>query len=1148
VSSVQETSETPPSSVVSLGYNSNEELLGSPNGSRSCLLGSSYSSPRRSGTDGNQPGSTSVHSTSPAKLYLEHWSPEVVNRAMEEGRVFGATLRVNSHNRNEAYVTIDGIPRDVLIDGSAAQNRAMEGDSVAVLLEQPSAWPRLKGGNNKLMSNEPRGLGEVVQKHSEAEKEIVQLSSRLGDNVPSSDGMQEQHALGLSSTDQAESMVRDLGANASVPQLQQRSKDVHHLNYIQKDPGVSGSPYWQESSTIKASICSTGQLDRRAEATHKMILQSPRRPSNESAPGQNGLESKKEMGEGQQLSGGSGSVLALKQTENNVGVRCSNNADTNGKVATALANVVSLVMSLPGKRPAGKVVAILEKSFRWETVVGFLELPARAGSKCGPGRSHAFNVDDSPRKRRNLMLVPVDNRCPKMMVSDLLPDDIRQRLWDGDSTVSNELLAARVVGWQADSHFPVAVVKQSLGQGGELEAQQRAILLEHAISSGKFSPASLACLPELPWKIPVSEMKRRKNLFHLRVFSVVRSTAQDCAHALSIESLPDGAVRVGMHVADVSYFVHPGTALDQEAQMRSTSVSCVQEVLPMLPHVLCKDLCSLNPAVDRLAFSVMWDMNDVGDITNEWIGRTVVHSCAKLTHGHVQTMMDEVFPDFEGIEPREDMLGFETELPQIYGGHTWMDLVMDVCALHRIATKRRASRFEGGALKLDQSKLVFALEEDGTPYESTMYNAKDSNLVVKEFMLLANTTVAHVISNAFPDSALLCCCPKPSPRKLKEFEDFCCKIGIDLDASSAGALSISLRNMQESVKHDPVLYSILMQYAAKPMQSTKYFCSREFKEKEKWAHCRHAIPLYTHFTSPMQRYPDIIVHRTLAAALEAEEVLGNMAVFMPLTNSNQTRGILAAEKSKLGVPTETSSERGANSMPVSQWVLTSVTMKHQLRGSSELISLAAWCNQRRMASRTVKEASIKLNICTMLKKNKQGLLSNARVLALGPKFMSLYICKFAMERRIYYEDIEGVTAEWFEATGTLVLDISSSKNTSQRRANQSRNGKPQRTVADIAMLVNPTDSSSSSPEQESFEDIIREVQERLAGKVFTDDAPEISGGADQLASNADIEPTVFPLTLRSLSSVPVSLHAIGGDNRPLDVAARLYVSSYATSG
>jgi hypothetical protein len=101
VSSVQETSETPSSTVVSSEYNSNEELLGSPNGSRACLLGSSYSSPRRSGTDGNQPGSTSVHSTSPAKLYPEHWSPEAVNRAMEEGRVFGATLRVNSHNRNE---------------------------------------------------------------------------------------------------------------------------------------------------------------------------------------------------------------------------------------------------------------------------------------------------------------------------------------------------------------------------------------------------------------------------------------------------------------------------------------------------------------------------------------------------------------------------------------------------------------------------------------------------------------------------------------------------------------------------------------------------------------------------------------------------------------------------------------------------------------------------------------------------------------------------------------------------------------------------------------------------------------------------------------------------------------------------------------
>ncbi|CAM6015246.1 unnamed protein product [Sphagnum balticum] len=1119
--------------------------------------GSSFGSPRKSGIDGIQPGSAPMRSTSPAKLYPEHWSPEEVNKAMEEGQqVFYATLRVNSHNRSEAYVTIDGIPLDILIEGSSAQNRAIEGDVVAVLLDQPSAWPRLKGGNIKQMSNESRSLGEAALKHTETEKGIVHPSSGLGDDMLNCDSLQDQHAMGFSSMVHTESTRRDLGHNGFLPQLQQRSKDIRSWNHIQKDSGGKGSSYWQESSTIKSSGYGSGQLDPRVEAARKSVVRILRRPSNESTPGagqsqQNGFESRTDIGEGW-TGGGSGIVLASTDMENKDAAR-SSGPDISGKVAKGLPNLESLVGSLPGKRPSGKVVAILEKSFRRETVVGFLEFPQHAANKCGVGRGQASNLEDSPKKRKNLgltMLVPVDNRWPKMIVFPAsLPNNLRQRLKDNDPTVCNELLAARVDGWRTDSYFPVAVIKQTLGQGGELDAQQKAILHEHAISSGNFSTAALACLPKVPWKIPVSEMKRRKNLLHLRIFSVDHSTAQGCSHALSIESFPDGAVRVGIHVTDVSYFVQPQTALDQEVQTRSTSVSFIQHMLPMLPRLLCEDLCSLNPAVDRLAFSVMWDMNSVGDITNEWIGRTVVRSCAKLTYGHVQSMMmEEACHDSEGIEPCEDILGFETGLPEVYGGHKWTDLVKDIRSLHRIAQNRRASRFQGGALKLDHTKLVFTLEEDGTPYESTMYNTRDSNLVVKEFLLLANMTVARAISNAFPDSALLRRHPEPSLRKLKEFEDFCSKIGFDLDSTSAGTLHTSLMKMQESVKHDPVLYSILMQYASKPMQSAKYFCSGEFKDKEDWAHYAHAIPLYTHFTSPLHRYPDIIVHRTLAAALEAEEASSSREAFMPSVKANQAVGVPSAEESMSGVFTNTLSERGANSVPVSKQALAFAAMKHKLPGSSELTTLAARCNERRMASRSVKEASIKLNIWTLLKKNKQGLLSDARVLALGPKFMSLYICKFAMERRIYYEDIEGVTAEWFEATGTLVLDISSSKNIPQRRANQSRNGRPQRTVADIATLVNPTDSSSSSPEQESYEDIIREVEERLAGRVFTDGAAEIPGCTDHLASDAVVEPTVFPLTLRQFSSVPVSLHAIGGDNRALDFAARLYVSSYTSSG
>jgi DIS3-like exonuclease 2 len=150
-----------------------------------------------------------------------------------------------------------------------------------------------------------------------------------------------------------------------------------------------------------------------------------------------------------------------------------------------------------------------------------------------------------------------------------------------------------------------------------------------------------------------------------------------------------------------------------------------------------------------------------------------------------------------------------------------------------------------------------------------------------------------------------------------------------------------------------------------------------------------------------------------------------------------------------------------------------------------------------------------------------------------------------MERRIYYEEIEGVNAEWFEATGTLVLDISSAKKSMPPRRPQGRSGRQPRTVADIAMVVNPADSLGSSPEQDSYDDIIREVEDRLAGKDFPYDS-STTYDIEELSNDAEVEPTVLPLTLRLFSAVPVSLHATGGDHRPLDIAVKLYVSSYAT--
>eukprot|EP01018_Ginkgo_biloba_P006160 Gb_36975 [translate_table: standard] len=170
---------------------------------------------------------------------------------------------------------------------------------------------------------------------------------------------------------------------------------------------------------------------------------------------------------------------------------------------------------------------------------------------------------------------------------------------------------------------------------------------------------------------------------------------------------------------------------------------------------------------------------------------------------------------------------------------------------------------------------------------------------------------------------------------------------------------------------------------------------------------------------------------------------------------------------------------------------------------------------------------------------KYTLTSDARVLALGPKFMSVYIYKLAMERRIYFDEIEGLVAEWFEATGTLLLDIYSGK-CSQKRWNHGK----YRTVEDVALLVNPANVISSNINQEFYDDILCEVEERLKGEFLTSE--EIDFDLKDLPDNGEIEPAVLPLTLRLLSSVPVSVHAVGGDNRPPDIAVRFYLSSYLT--
>ncbi|URE00609.1 RNB [Musa troglodytarum] len=402
-----------------------------------------------------------------------------------------------------------------------------------------------------------------------------------------------------------------------------------------------------------------------------------------------------------------------------------------------------------------------------------------------------------------------------------------------------------------------------LGRAEEIEPQISAVLFEHAISAANFSSDSLSCLPNAPWKIPAEEYETRKDLRNTCTFTIDPASAADLDDALPFEKVSEKVFRIGVHIADVSRFVLPDTALDREARIRSTSVYIPQHKLLMLPPELSEQACSLVPGEDRLVFSIIWDIDDIGNITGRWIGRSVIRSCCKLSYDDAQDIIDG---------------GFEVDVsgktgPKLHGQFELKDVVDSLRSLHGITKKMREIRLRNGAFWIEIPKLAILFDESGNPCDSLLGVRKESSFLVEELMLLANRSVAEVISKAFPGCALLRRHAEPRSMKLKEFEEFCRKRGLELDASSSGKLHLALLKMREKLKNDPVLHNILMAHAARAMPLAVYFCTGDLRGREdEWAHCGLSIPLYTHFTSPLRRYPDIVVHRTLAAVVEAEEV------------------------------------------------------------------------------------------------------------------------------------------------------------------------------------------------------------------------------------------------------------------------------------
>ncbi|KAF9957896.1 hypothetical protein BGZ70_009370 [Mortierella alpina] len=487
----------------------------------------------------------------------------------------------------------------------------------------------------------------------------------------------------------------------------------------------------------------------------------------------------------------------------------------------------------------GRIVSIVERSIS-QMFSGTLTLQRPSGST----KKNERRKDDDEQKGqpRIVWFKPTDKRVPLIAIPiDQAPADFI----DNHASYAHKLFVASIKRWPLSSLHPFGQLERELGDIGNIEIETEALLADNNVTTTAFGEKVEKCLPDLPWAIPEKELSRRRDLRQDCIFTIDPATAKDLDDAVSCTRLDDGTYEIGVHIADVSHFIKVGSALDREAKSRATTVYLVQKAIPMLPNVLCEDLCSLTANVDRLAFSVFWKMTEDGHVLATTFSKSVIRSCAQLSYDDAQRVITT-----GSLDPKVEVHGQPRTLVE-----------ENIKVFFKLSQILRQNRFENGSLSINSIKLSFATDEIHNPLDVSVYELKESNRLIEEFMLLANMSVAKQICEFFPEQALLRRHEEPLEKRMADFISHMNKIGLDLDASSSGALQQSLDAIQ-----DPDVRKVVRLLVIKPMQRAKYICSGMLNP-DKYHHYALNSPLYTHFTSPIRRYADIIVHRMLEASL-----------------------------------------------------------------------------------------------------------------------------------------------------------------------------------------------------------------------------------------------------------------------------------------
>ena len=414
----------------------------------------------------------------------------------------------------------------------------------------------------------------------------------------------------------------------------------------------------------------------------------------------------------------------------------------------------------------------------------------------------------------------------RVLDSDIyIPLDKLHGARDGDKVL------ARITSWEPWENNPVGEIVDRLGTPGENNTEMHAILAEFGLPY-RYPQKVEEAADKIGSELPEEEIARREDFRKVTTFTIDPKDAKDFDDALSIRTLENGNTEVGVHIADVTYYVKPGSIIDKEAYERATSVYLVDRTIPMLPERLCNELCSLRPDEDKFCFSAVFEMNGEADIVSSRIRRCVIRSDRRFTYEEVQ----EILEKGEG------------------------EYVTELSRLNDLAHKLRKRRFSRGSIDFDRCEVRFDIDENGKPVSVYFKESKDANKLIEEFMLLANRTVAEAIGKVPKGKAKKAFVYRvhdlPDSEKMNDVSKFVRRLGYSLKTDGTrGQLTDSINSMLHKAKDKPeenLISTITIRAMAKAVYTTKNI-----------GHYGLAFRYYTHFTSPIRRYPDVMVHRLL---------------------------------------------------------------------------------------------------------------------------------------------------------------------------------------------------------------------------------------------------------------------------------------------